>query len=81
MLASIFICSRYQFNPAYYQTTVSMQILLKALMTLPNADFILCRCLIDDANVSLEICNQSSVARNIVGTEVEQVIKKLLTYP
>ena len=30
-----------------------MQILLKALMTLPNADFIMCRCLIDDANVSL----------------------------
>ena len=29
-----------------------MQILLKALMTLPNADFIMCRCLIDDANVS-----------------------------
>lgn len=29
-----------------------MQILLKALMTLPNADFIMCRSLIDDANVS-----------------------------
>ena len=43
---------RYQFNPAYHQTTVTMQILLKALMMLPNADFIMCRCLIDDANVS-----------------------------
>jgi len=46
------IIVRYQFNPAYHQTTVTMQILLKALMTLPNADFIMCRCLIDDANVS-----------------------------
>ena len=44
--------NRYQFNPAYHQTTVTMQILLKALMMLPNADFIMCRCLIDDANVS-----------------------------
>ena len=46
------ILIRYQFNPAYHQTTVTMQILLKALMMLPNADFIMCRCLIDEANVS-----------------------------
>ena len=46
------ILFRYQFNPAYHQTTVTMQILLKALMMLPDVDFIMCRCLIDDANVS-----------------------------
>ena len=49
----VVVVVRYQFNPAYHQTTVTMQILLKALMMLPNADFIMCRCLIDDANVSL----------------------------
>jgi len=48
--ANLAVLKLYQFNPAYHQTTVTMQILLKALMTLPNADFIMCRCLIDDAN-------------------------------
>lgn len=48
--ANLAVLKLYQFNPAYHQTTVTMQILLKALMMLPNADFIMCRCLIDDAN-------------------------------
>uniref|UniRef100_A0A8B9HCL1 Eukaryotic translation initiation factor 3, subunit K n=1 Tax=Astyanax mexicanus TaxID=7994 RepID=A0A8B9HCL1_ASTMX len=38
---------RYQFNPAYFQTSVTAQILLKALTNLPHTDFTLCKCMID----------------------------------
>ncbi|EDO29829.1 predicted protein, partial [Nematostella vectensis] len=47
--ANLAVLKLYQFNPAYSQTSVISQILLKALMNLPNADFIMCRCVIDDA--------------------------------
>ena len=43
---------RYQFNPAFFQTTVTAQILLKALTNLPHTDFTLCKCMIDQAHVS-----------------------------
>uniref|UniRef100_A0A8B9J8H9 Eukaryotic translation initiation factor 3, subunit K n=1 Tax=Astyanax mexicanus TaxID=7994 RepID=A0A8B9J8H9_ASTMX len=35
------------FNPAYFQTSVTAQILLKALTNLPHTDFTLCKCMID----------------------------------
>uniref|UniRef100_I3LZV5 Eukaryotic translation initiation factor 3 subunit K n=6 Tax=Rodentia TaxID=9989 RepID=I3LZV5_ICTTR len=41
---------RYQFNPAFFQTTVTAQILLKALTNLPHTDFTLCKCMIDQAH-------------------------------
>lgn len=44
--------TRYQFNPAFFQTTVTAQILLKALTNLPHTDFTLCKCMIDQAHVS-----------------------------
>uniref|UniRef100_A0A8B9MY37 CSN8/PSMD8/EIF3K domain-containing protein n=1 Tax=Accipiter nisus TaxID=211598 RepID=A0A8B9MY37_9AVES len=40
----------YQFNPTFFQTTVTAQILLKALTNLPHADFTLCKCMIDQAH-------------------------------
>lgn len=43
---------RYQFNPAYFQTAVTSQILLKALTNLPHTDFTLCKCMIDQTHVS-----------------------------
>lgn len=45
------LCS-YQFNPAYFQTAVTSQILLKALTNLPHTDFTLCKCMIDQTHVS-----------------------------
>lgn len=45
---------RYQFNPAFFQTTVTAQILLKALTNLPHTDFTLCKCMIDQAHVSFQ---------------------------
>ncbi|XP_020893160.1 eukaryotic translation initiation factor 3 subunit K [Exaiptasia diaphana] len=47
--ANLAVLKLYQFNPAYSQTTITAQILLKALMNLPNSDFIMCRCVIDDS--------------------------------
>uniref|UniRef100_A0A8C7WCR4 Eukaryotic translation initiation factor 3 subunit K n=1 Tax=Oncorhynchus mykiss TaxID=8022 RepID=A0A8C7WCR4_ONCMY len=41
---------RYQFNPAYFQVTVTSQILLKALTNLPHTDFTLCKCMIDQTH-------------------------------
>uniref|UniRef100_A0AAV2J761 Eukaryotic translation initiation factor 3 subunit K n=1 Tax=Knipowitschia caucasica TaxID=637954 RepID=A0AAV2J761_KNICA len=41
---------RYQFNPAYFQTPVTSQILLKALTNLPHTDFTLCKCMIDQTH-------------------------------
>uniref|UniRef100_A0A4W6FSH7 Eukaryotic translation initiation factor 3 subunit K n=1 Tax=Lates calcarifer TaxID=8187 RepID=A0A4W6FSH7_LATCA len=41
---------KYQFNPAYFQTQVTSQILLKALTNLPHTDFTLCKCMIDQTH-------------------------------
>ena len=37
-----------------FKETVTCQILLKALMNLPNTDFILCKCLISENFVSFQ---------------------------
>eukprot|EP00112_Aurelia_sp_Birch-Aquarium-sp1_P011773 Seg2476.6 transcript_id=Seg2476.6/GoldUCD/mRNA.D3Y31 product="Eukaryotic translation initiation factor 3 subunit K" protein_id=Seg2476.6/GoldUCD/D3Y31 len=46
--ANLAILKLYQFNPSMFKETVTCQILLKALMNLPNTDFILCKCLISE---------------------------------
>uniref|UniRef100_A0A9J7YS42 Eukaryotic translation initiation factor 3 subunit K n=1 Tax=Cyprinus carpio carpio TaxID=630221 RepID=A0A9J7YS42_CYPCA len=51
--ANLAVLKLYQFNPAYFQTTVTAQILLKALTNLPHTDFTLCKCMIDQTHVSL----------------------------
>ena len=52
----VYICEfcvfRYQFNPSYFQTSVTATILLKSLTNLPHTDFTLCKCLVDAARVS-----------------------------
>lgn len=48
--------ARYQFNPAYFQTQVTSQILLKALTNLPHTDFTLCKCMIDQTHVFFWCC-------------------------
>ena len=41
--------------PAFLQTTVTAQILLKALTNLPHTDFTLCKCMIDQAHASFPL--------------------------
>ncbi|XP_028680557.2 eukaryotic translation initiation factor 3 subunit K [Erpetoichthys calabaricus] len=48
--ANLAVLKLYQFNPAYFQTTVTAQILLKALTNLPHTDFTLCKCMIDQSH-------------------------------
>jgi len=45
--ANLAVLKLYQFNPMFFQMTVTSQILLKALTNLPHTDFTLCKCLID----------------------------------
>ncbi|KAG7234842.1 hypothetical protein INR49_003668 [Caranx melampygus] len=52
--ANLAVLKLYQFNPAYFQTQVTSQILLKALTNLPHTDFTLCKCMIDQTHTSLE---------------------------
>uniref|UniRef100_A0A8C4ND73 Eukaryotic translation initiation factor 3 subunit K n=1 Tax=Eptatretus burgeri TaxID=7764 RepID=A0A8C4ND73_EPTBU len=47
--ANLAVLKLYQFNPQHFQTSVTAQILLKALTNLPHTDFTLCKCLIDKA--------------------------------
>ena len=48
--ANLAVLKLYQFNSAFFQTTVTSQILLKALTNLPHTDFTLCKCMIDQAH-------------------------------
>ncbi|KAF6034263.1 hypothetical protein EB796_007430 [Bugula neritina] len=52
--ANLAVLKLYQFNPSYYQTPVTMRILLKALTNLPHTDFILCKSLLDGARIDDE---------------------------
>uniref|UniRef100_A0A2K5R416 Eukaryotic translation initiation factor 3 subunit K n=1 Tax=Cebus imitator TaxID=2715852 RepID=A0A2K5R416_CEBIM len=48
--ASLAVLKLYQLNPAFFQMTVTTQILLKALTNLPHTDFTMCKCVIDQAH-------------------------------
>merc|ERR1719419_342846 len=48
--ANLAVLKLYQFNPAYFQTQVTSQVLLKALTNLPHTDFTLCKCMIDQTH-------------------------------
>jgi len=52
--ANLAVLKLYQFNPMFFQMTVTSQILLKALTNLPHTDFTLCKCLIDLARFQEE---------------------------
>uniref|UniRef100_A0A023FGE5 Eukaryotic translation initiation factor 3 subunit K n=1 Tax=Amblyomma cajennense TaxID=34607 RepID=A0A023FGE5_AMBCJ len=45
--ANLAVLKLYQFNPANFNNSVVVAILLKALTNLPHTDFVLCKCLID----------------------------------
>lgn len=52
--ANLALLKLYQFNPNHFQTLVTAHILLKALTNLPHADFVLCKCLIDNSKLEEE---------------------------
>ncbi|XP_028131457.1 eukaryotic translation initiation factor 3 subunit K [Diabrotica virgifera virgifera] len=56
--ANLAVLKLYQFNPLSFNIDITCQILLKALTNLPHTDFILCKCLLYDKQLSQEPINQ-----------------------
>ncbi|CAG9820104.1 unnamed protein product [Phaedon cochleariae] len=56
--ANLAVLKLYQFNPHSFNISVTCQILLKALTNLPHTDFILCKCLLYEKQLSQEPINQ-----------------------
>jgi len=49
--ANLAILKLFQFTPSDYNVDTTCLILLKALTNLPHADFVLCKCLLTEAQV------------------------------
>jgi translation initiation factor 3 subunit K len=47
--ANLAVLKLYQFNPQMTEKSIVVKILLKALTSLPNTDFVLCKCLIESS--------------------------------
>ncbi|KAL3266863.1 hypothetical protein HHI36_011015 [Cryptolaemus montrouzieri] len=56
--ANLAVLKLYQFNPHSFSKDITSQILLKALTNLPHTDFILCKCLLNENQLSEEPINQ-----------------------
>lgn len=52
--ANLAVLKLYQFNPQLTEKSVVVKILLKALTSLPNTDFVLCKCLIESSLVCIQ---------------------------
>lgn len=52
--ANLAVLKLYQFNPNSFNIEIVSQILLKALTNLPHTDFILCKCLLNEAQVRIQ---------------------------
>ncbi|NWI62716.1 EIF3K factor, partial [Todus mexicanus] len=75
--ANLAVLKLYQFNPAFFQTTVTAQILLKALTNLPHTDFTLCKCMIDQAHVSNGILGTLSLLEGDFGDPLDENMELL----
>jgi len=78
--ANLSVLKLYQFNPAYFQATVTGQILLKALTNLPHNDFTLCKCLIDspklEEEILVRICELADLLEMCQFTDVWRIINQ-----
>jgi len=66
--ANLAVLKLYQFNPNEFKESVTCVVLLKALMNLPNTDFILCKCLIIEQHQSVENVNKVIELSNLLET-------------
>ncbi|WAR19236.1 EIF3K-like protein [Mya arenaria] len=68
---------RYQFNPGYYQTNVTAQILLKALTNLPHTDFMLFVCHVVGATYqTIPLEHLTQLLGGVPDSQVKQWINK-----
>lgn len=56
--ANLAVLKLYQLNPQGFNIDITSQILLKALTNFPHTDFILCKCLLNERQLSEEPINQ-----------------------
>ncbi|VEN56295.1 unnamed protein product [Callosobruchus maculatus] len=56
--ANLAVLKLYQFNPHRFNINIVCQILLKALTNLPHTDFMLCKCLLYEKQLSIEPIDQ-----------------------
>ncbi|XP_060531843.1 eukaryotic translation initiation factor 3 subunit K [Cylas formicarius] len=56
--ANLAVLKLYQFDPQIFNFDIAGQILMKALTNLPHTDFILCKCLLTEQQLSQEPINQ-----------------------
>ncbi|CAH1261537.1 eukaryotic translation initiation factor 3 subunit K-like [Branchiostoma lanceolatum] len=66
--ANLAVLKLYQFNPTYYQTSVTAQILMKALTNLPHSDFTLCKCLLDQVHQEEEMITRVTFLADLLET-------------
>ncbi|XP_078590186.1 eukaryotic translation initiation factor 3 subunit K-like [Branchiostoma floridae x Branchiostoma japonicum] len=66
--ANLAVLKLYQFNPTYYQTAVTAQILMKALTNLPHSDFTLCKCLVDQVHQEEEMITRVTFLADLLET-------------
>lgn len=80
--ANLAVLKLYQFNPQMTEKTIVVKILLKALTSLPNTDFILCKCLIDSSLLEEEPLNVILNLHNLLETtKFEEFWKELSSKP
>ncbi|XP_023572110.1 eukaryotic translation initiation factor 3 subunit K-like isoform X2 [Octodon degus] len=66
--ANLAVLKFYQFNPAFFQTMVTAQILLKAFTNLPHTNFTLCKCMIDQTHQEVRPIHQIVHLGNLLET-------------
>jgi len=80
--ANLAVLKLYQFNPTFFQTTVTAQILMKALTNLPHTDFVLCKCLIDPIKLEEEpLVKIVTLADLLEGCQFRQFWETIDNYP
>jgi len=80
--ANLAVLKLYQFNPQLTDKSIVVKILLKALTSLPNTDFVLCKCLIDSALLEEEPLNVILNLHNLLETtKFEEFWKELSAKP
>lgn len=61
--ANLAVLKLYQFNPSSFNIDITSQILLKALTNLPNTNFILCKCLLNERQVSIFLTKKKALLK------------------
>ena len=74
LAANLAVLKLYQFNQGY-DLEITSQILLKALTNLPHTDFVLCKCLLNEELVSIQILSAFviSIKRFLIMTIVHHI--------